>query len=92
MNRNKVPVAVHLLVIKDNKLLLLRRFNTGYEDGSYSVCAGHVDNNEIYYEAMIREAKEEIGIIIDKHQLKPIQIMHRKSFEERIDYFFLTTE
>lgn len=92
MERNKIPAAVHLLLIKDEKILLLRRFNTGYEDGNYSVCAGHIDENEVYYEAMKREAKEEIGIDINDNQLKPVQVMHRKSTEERVDYFFAAGE
>lgn len=88
MARTKVYLAVHLFLIKDNQVLLLRRFNTGYEDGKYSVCAGHVEANESYIDAMIREAKEEIGLDIEKDDLKPIQIMHRKSENERMDYFF----
>jgi ADP-ribose pyrophosphatase YjhB (NUDIX family) len=89
MQRFKMPVAVHLFLIKDNKILLLRRYNTGYEDGNYSVCAGHIDGDELYYEAMIREAKEEINVEIKKEDLSVIQLMHRKSKEERIDYFFI---
>lgn len=89
MGRAKFPVAVHLFLIKESKILLLRRFNTGYEDGNYSVCAGHVDGDEVYYEAMIREAKEEIGIKLKKEQLRPAQVMHRKKDDERIDYFFM---
>ncbi len=91
-DRVTMKVAVHLFLIKEEKILLLRRFNTGYEDGKYSVCAGHIDGNEVYFKAMIREAKEEIGITIDKKDLKTIQVMHRKSSEERIDYFFLCEE
>ena len=84
------PVAVHLFLLKDDKILLLRRFNTGYEDGSYSVIAGHIDGDEDVYNAMIRESKEEAGIIIGVDNLKIIQVMHRKkSYEERIDYFFV---
>ena len=44
--RFEMPVAVHLFLIKKGKILLLRRFNTGYEDGNYSLVAGHVDGNE----------------------------------------------
>ncbi len=89
MSRFEMPVAVHLFLLKDNKILMLRRFNTGYEDGNYSVCAGHLDGNEKFYEAMIRESKEELGIVINKHNLIPIQVMHRKvESGERIDYFF----
>ncbi len=92
MSRNQVPIAVHLLLVKGHEILLLRRYNTGYEDGNYSLCAGHVDSNEVYFEAMIREAKEEIGITLTNNQLKTIQVMHRKSVVERIDYFLIATE
>lgn len=90
--RKKMKVAVHLLLLKDNQILLLRRYNTGYEDGNYSVCAGHVDGDEVYFNAMIREAKEEINIEIAPEDLKTVQVMHRRSDEERIDYFFTATK
>jgi 8-oxo-dGTP pyrophosphatase MutT (NUDIX family) len=88
----KLPVAVHLFLIKDRNILLLRRYNTGYEDGNYSVIAGHIDGNEHVYDAMIREAKEEAGITIVMENLEIVQVMHRKSIEERVDYFFLCDE
>jgi hypothetical protein len=31
--RFTAPVTIHLFFIKDHQILLLRRFNTGYEDG-----------------------------------------------------------
>jgi len=86
--RFKFISACHLFLIKESKILLLRRFNTGYEDGNYSVVAGHLDGNESAKEAMTRETKEEAGINIDESDLKFIQVMHRKSEEERIDFFF----
>ena len=46
MERFKVITAVHLILIENNKILLQRRYNTGYEDGNYSVVAGHVEENE----------------------------------------------
>ena len=84
----KLVTAVHLLLIKDNKILLLRRFNTGYEDGNYSVIAGHVDGDKTVTSEMIREAKEEANIDIYPKDLKIVHVMHRKSKEERIDFFF----
>lgn len=84
----KFVVAVHLFLIKDGQILLLRRFKTGYEDGNYSVPAGHVDGNEKVTQAMIREALEETGIIVQEENLRMIHTMHRKSDEERIDFFF----
>ena len=86
--RFKFVSACHLFLVKENKILLLRRFNTGYEDGNYSVVAGHLDGNEPVKRAMTREAKEEAGINVSENDLKFTQVIHRKSEEERIDFFF----
>lgn len=88
MERFKLVVAVHLILIENGKILLLRRYNTGYEDGNYSVIAGHVDGNESVLKAMQREAFEEANIQIEEQDLKIIHTMHRKTKErESIDYF-----
>lgn len=84
--------AVHLFLIKENRILLLRRFNTGYEDGNYSVPAGHIEADETATNAMIREIQEEIGIEIFSNKLNMIHVMHRKAEHERIDFFFESTE
>ncbi len=88
MERFKLVVAVHLILIQNNQILLLRRYNTGYEDGNYSVVAGHIDGNESVIHAMKREALEEAGITIDENDLEIVHIMHRKTpNRESIDYF-----
>ena len=87
----QMPVAAHLLLIKGGKILLLRRFNTGYEDGNYSVVAGHLDGNEDVKSAMIREAMEEAGIEIKLNDLEIVGVMHRKSERERIDFFLVAS-
>jgi ADP-ribose pyrophosphatase YjhB (NUDIX family) len=88
----KVVAAVHLFLIRDGQVLLLRRFNTGYEDGQYSVIAGHLDGGEEVTTAMRREAREEAGIEIVPENLRVVGVMHRKSTEERIDFFLTATE
>ena len=45
-------VAVHLLLVKDGKILLLRRHNKGYLDDNYSVVAGHINGDEQLRAAM----------------------------------------
>jgi len=69
---------------------LSRRFNTGYEDGNYSLPAGHVDKGETFTQCVIREIKEEIGIDLKPKDLKVSHVMHRFGGEnnERIDIFF----
>ena len=71
--------------------MLARRFNTGYEDGKYSVPAGHLDGNETVRQALAREVREEVGIQITVEHVKVVHVMHRKSNEERVD-FFLTAD
>ncbi len=89
---HNIPAA-YLVLIKNNRVLLLRRFNTGYEDGKYSMVAGHVDPGETFTQCIIREAEEEAGILLKPEDLKVVHFMHRDSqkneYNERIDVFFL---
>lgn len=79
-----------------DKILLLRRANTGYQDGTYSLIAGHLNGDELGTEGMIREAKEEAGITILTKDLKHVHTTHRLSRgevgQERIDLFFEATK
>ena len=87
--RFKLVSAVHLILIRNGEILLLRRFNTGYRDGEYSVVAGHLDGGEQARVAMSREAEEEAQIKLDPNELELAHIMHRNSKEERLDFFFV---
>lgn len=89
MERLRMPVALHLLLVRGEEVLLLRRFNTGFEDGKYSVPAGHLDGNETVIEATVREAREETGIGLSPADIRIVQVMHRFAEEERIDYFLV---
>jgi 8-oxo-dGTP pyrophosphatase MutT (NUDIX family) len=73
--------------IRGKEMLLLRRFNTGYEDGKLSVVAGHVERGETVTEAAVRETREEIGLDLTADRLRVVGVMHRKSVDERIDFF-----
>jgi len=86
--RFSLVADVHLFLIKDNKILFLLRENTGYMDGYYHVPAGHLDGEEKIASALIREAKEEIGIAIEPEDIKFVHIMHNKSNNERVAFFF----
>jgi 8-oxo-dGTP diphosphatase len=88
--RFQTPVAVHLFLIRDGQVLLLRRANTGFEDGNYSIIAGHLDGGEPIKAAMIREAREEAGIEIASDDLEVVGVIHeRDAVDEYIDFFLV---
>ncbi len=89
VQRFKTVTAVHLFLVRDESILLLRRFQTGYEDGKYSVIAGHLEGDEEIVSAMAREDWEEVGIRVQPEQLKVIGVIHRKAMDERIDFFLV---
>jgi 8-oxo-dGTP diphosphatase len=90
-NRFLVRSAAYLILIKDRKILLLRRFNTGWMDGKYSFVVGHLDGGETVTQAIMREAREEARITVDEKDLHVVHVMHRKSGDklEYIDFFLV---
>jgi 8-oxo-dGTP diphosphatase len=88
----KIIVAVYIIFEKGGKILLLKRENTGYFDGSFSLPAGHLDGNETARAAASREVKEEVGLDISADDLKLVHVIHRKSStpipHERVDLYF----
>ena len=93
--RNKAILAVYVFLEKEGKFLIARRCNTGYQDGNYQVPAGHVEENELPTEAMIREAKEEIGIDLFRDDLELVHISYRPKHDNtdnRVDFFFRATK
>lgn len=81
--------AVYAILEKDGQILLMRRFNTGYQDGNYSLPAGHLDGKETLKQALIREIGEEIGVFVEKKDLDLAHVVNRNASDaERIDFFF----
>lgn len=90
----KLIPAVYLVLRRGDEVLLLRRANTGYQDGKYGIVAGHLDGDELGTEAMIREAEEEAGITIDPDDLRFVHVVHRlgrNDGQERVDFFYEAT-
>jgi len=87
--RFQLTPSVYLVLIRENKILLSQRFNTGYFDNFYSLPAGHLNGDETLKQAIVREAKEEISIILNSEDLELVHAMNRKiPDDERIDFFF----
>jgi 8-oxo-dGTP diphosphatase len=85
--RARFPATVHLFFFRKNQILLIRRFNTGFRDGEYSVPAGHLDGGEAVMLAGIREGKEEVGVDIEERHMSFSTVMHRIEDDERVDFF-----
>ncbi len=92
---SNVP-ASYLVLFRASKTLLARRCNTGFEDGKYTMVAGHVELGETFTECVIREAYEEAGIELAAKNLQVIHVMHRNSHtsidNERVDVFFTASK
>lgn len=87
--RFKLIPSVYAFFIQRGKILLLRRYQTGFEDGKYGLPAGHADGGETMREALAREVSEEVGARIKVNDLNLATTMHRWCGDhERIDLFF----
>jgi 8-oxo-dGTP pyrophosphatase MutT (NUDIX family) len=87
--RHKLTGDVHLLLLNSEGLVLFgRRHNTGFEDGAWHVPAGHLEASESAVQALIREAKEEVGVTIAPEDVEFAHIMHSSSTGGRAAFFF----
>lgn len=92
MTRARFPATVHLFFFRENQILLLRRFNTGFRDGEYSVPAGHLEGGETVMEAAAREGKEEAGVQVALSNMTFSTVMHRIEDDERVDFFVVVNK
>ena len=89
--RFRIYIAAYLILVKDGQVLLLKRANTGYQDGNYSLVAGHFEGAETAKQCIIREAEEEAGIKVATADLEVVHVMHRyRSDREYIDIYLRT--
>lgn len=86
--RFRLHATAILLLVRDDKILLCRRFNTGWEDGKYGLMAGHIDGGESFTEALCREANEELGIIIRPADATFVHVQHHISSKEYVYMYF----
>ncbi|WP_284741704.1 NUDIX hydrolase [Amycolatopsis sp. RTGN1] len=87
---DRYPLAVHVFLVQQGKILLMRRAGSGYADGQLGLPAGHVDLGETPTACAVREVAEELGITLDPGELRAGGTMFRNSQEPRVDIFFTT--
>ena len=87
--RHRFKVAVFVLLIKEGKTFIMRRANTGWADGMWTIPSGHVEKGEGVIEAAIKETKEEAGVIVKAEDLT---FAHSHAVaDEYINFYFTTT-
>lgn len=91
MEKFKPYAAAYLVLIKEGQVLLLRRANTGYRDGWYSLVAGHLEGGETVGQCIKREAKEEADIDLQLADLTVAHVMHCLAPTREYFDFFVTT-
>ncbi|MFC4036044.1 methyltransferase domain-containing protein [Streptomyces polygonati] len=90
--RHTEIVDVHLLLVRGQEVLLARRANTGYADGLLHAPSGHLEDGEDVRSAMIREAREELGLDLAPDDLEAVLAMQHRAPDgaARTGWFFLT--
>ena len=84
MGRETFPVVVHTLIFNEaDRMLLLRRKDTGFMDGYLGLPGGHVLAGETISNAAMRECKEEV--CIETKELQPLIVM---PFLNGVDFIF----
>ena len=91
MEREKFLSSVYLIIRNNkNEILLQRRQGTKLWPGFLALPAGHIDENENAYDALIREAKEELGITVKIENIIDTFVANRqnKSLQPYYDVYF----
>ncbi|MFB6518145.1 phosphotransferase [Streptomyces sp. NPDC056401] len=93
--RHTVPVDVHLILRRDTvhgpEVLLSRRAGPVYATGLWHLPSGHLDPGETMVEGVIREAREETGVLIDPEDVTAAVTVHHRppvGTNSRIGVFF----
>lgn len=73
--------ALLLLINSGGEILLLRRINTPFCNGCYSLPGGQIDRGETARQTMVREAKNNLDLDIQLSDMMFRHIMYRKCNE-----------
>jgi len=88
-NRFTLFASVHILFLKEGKILLSLRKNVS-SNGLYGLVAGHIDGGETVTQTIIRETKEEAGIDLKPEDFEITTVCHsfsRHNQKEFIQFY-----
>ncbi|MFD9698651.1 NUDIX domain-containing protein [Lentzea sp. NPDC059081] len=84
-------IDAHLLLVRDDEVLLSRRRDRDPRfDGLWHLPSGKLDAGESVLAAAAREAREEIGVVIELADLRHVHTLHANGYgvEPRLGLFF----
>jgi len=86
--------AVYLVLEQEGRVLLQLRKNSGFYDGYYGLPSGHWEYGEYLTDAMIREAKEETNIDLNRDDLDLRLVYHssRNQTDNYVGIYFYTNK
>lgn len=89
---HRTLIDVHVLLVRDGAMLLSRR-RGDYGDGMWHLPSGKLDAEESVPAAAVREAAEEVGVLIDPADLHHVHTLHVRDSgrEPRLGIFFEVT-
>ncbi|MEU6379254.1 NUDIX domain-containing protein [Streptomyces sp. NPDC046909] len=92
-SQHRAIIDVHLLLVRDMNVLLTRRRGS-YGDGMWHLPSGKVEKGESVETAVIREAREEVGIMVKTADLRCVHAIHvqHPGEEPRVGFFFEATQ
>ncbi len=87
--RHSVKVAVFVLLEREGRIFIIKRANTGWADGMWTVPSGHVEKGETVLEAAVKETREEAGVIVSAENLEFVHV-HAVS-DTYVNFYFRTS-
>ena len=93
--RHMAKLACYMIVFVYGKILLMKRQNSGCDDGMYGLPSGHIEEGEDPLEGAVRETLEETGITVTESEF--LSVIHRTnenigqkcSKKDFVDFFFI---
>ncbi|MGW4207343.1 NUDIX domain-containing protein [Lentzea sp. NPDC004789] len=84
-------IDVHVLLVRGDRVLLTRRRDTNpLFDGRWHLPSGKLDAGESVLAAAVREAEEEVGVVLAPEDLRHVHTLHvnGSGVEPRLGLFF----
>lgn len=81
--------SVYVALLRDNKVLLIRRRNSGYMDGWFTLPSGYVDDGDRLAVAAAKSLKTEVGVSVPERDLSMMHVMRcYEPGSDKIDFYF----